>query len=392
MKLVNTDAAIPIKSWCEDVDAGAMEQAVNLANHPRMFKHVALMPDCHQGYGMPIGGVIACNDAVIPNAVGVDIGCGMCAVKTDALVSDVDTDIVKAILNDIKRGVPVGFDHHKEQQEWSGFDNAPDVEIVQQQIESAKSQLGTLGGGNHFIEIQSGDDGHVWFMLHSGSRNFGYRIAKEYNSKAQALCEMWHSAIPEYTGEDGLAFLPIGTREAREYIKAMNFALAFALENRLRMMGELIRNAARHGVQVSSEPINIHHNFAALENHFGRNVWIHRKGATKADAGLRGIIPGSMGTSSYIVKGLGNPESFASCSHGAGRHCGRAEFSRTHSVEACDASMAGIVFDGWGKDRKGNPDLSEAPGAYKDIDAVLAAEDDLVGIDVRLRPLGVVKG
>ena len=392
MNWVNTDGDIPIKSWCADVDAGAMKQAHALASHPRIVHHVALMPDCHCGYGMPIGGVIACQDAVIPNAVGVDIGCGMCAVQTDMLAADMSAEKVAAILNATKRGVPVGFNHHKEPQHWDGFDAAPDVPIVQKHLDSARCQLGTLGGGNHFIEIQAGDDGYVWLMLHSGSRNFGYRIAKEYNAKAQVLCEMWHSAIPPYTGEDGLAFLPIGTREAAEYIRAMQFALKFALESRKRMMSELLRNAAHHGVCQRGEEINIHHNFAAMERHFGKNVWVHRKGATKADDGLDGIIPGSMGTSSYIVRGKGNEDSFSSCSHGAGRHCGRAEFSRTHSAEECDASMDGIVFDGWGKDRKGRPDLSEAPGAYKDIDAVIDSERDLVDVMVKLRPLGVVKG
>jgi len=392
MKWVNTDNKLAIKSWCEDVDAGAMQQAHNLANHPCVVGHVALMPDCHRGYGMPIGGVIACHGAVIPNAVGVDIGCGMCAVKTDVLAKDITACTIASILHDTKRGVPVGFAHHEDKQEWGGFDEAPDVPIVQQQLDSARFQLGTLGGGNHFIEIQVGDGGFVWFMLHSGSRNFGYKIAKEYNKKAQKLCQRWHSDIPAYTGEDGLAFLPIGTPEAREYILAMNFALSFALESRLRMMKEMLRNAERFGIRSASEPINIQHNFAAMEHHFGHDVWIHRKGATKAYEGQMGIIPGSMGTSSYIVCGKGDEDSFRSCSHGAGRHCGRAAFSRSHTVEECNASMDGIVFDGWGKTRKGEPDLSEAPGAYKDIDEVIEAESDLVSVVAKLKPLGVVKG
>ena len=393
MIYVDTTNSIPIKSWCEDVDDGAMKQACSLANHPCMFHHVALMPDCHCGYGMPIGGVIACDNAVIPNAVGVDIGCGMCAVKTDCPSDAMSKDDIARILNATKRGVPIGFNHHGEPQEWDGFADAPDIEIVQQQLDSARNQLGTLGGGNHFIEIQAGDDGYVWFMLHSGSRNFGYRIAKEYNEKAQKLCRMWRSDIPPFKGEDGLAFLPIGTPEAREYIEAMNYALRFALESRLRMMDELLRNAEHlSGTLQGGDMINIHHNFAVMENHFGKNVWVHRKGATKASSGQIGIIPGSMGTSSYIVRGLGNTESFMSCSHGAGRHCGRAEFSRNHTVEECDASMDGVVFDGWGKDRKGRPDLSEAPAAYKDIDKVIADESDLVEVVTKLRPLGVVKG
>lgn len=381
---------VPIKSWCVNVDEGAKQQAVNLAEHPRIFKHVALMPDCHQGYGMPIGGVIACDNALIPNAVGVDIGCGMAAVQTTA--SEISTEAVQDILDKAKSLIPVGFNRHDRDQAWDGFDIAPDVPVIQQQLSAARKQIGTLGGGNHFIELQMGDDSHVWLMLHSGSRNFGYRVAKEYNKRAQALCEMWHSDIPKYTGEDGLAFLPIGTPDAREYILAMNYALKFAHANRAAMMTVLKEVvAARLGCSFNAE-VNIHHNFAAQETHFGQNVWVHRKGATRARVNEAGIIPGSMGTASYIVEGLGNRDSFGSCSHGAGRNVGRAEFSRTHSQEECDASMEGIVFGGWSKDRKGRLDLSEAPGAYKDIDEVIEAQTDLVKVLVKLRPLGVMKG
>lgn len=385
------EGGIPIKSWCEDVDGGAMKQAENLSNHPCLFHHVALMPDCHQGYGMPIGGVIACIDAVIPNAVGVDIGCGMCAVQTDC--DWLEMESVEDILRDAKRGIPLGFNHHEKRQEWEGFARAPvDVKIVRAQLQRAQFQLGTLGGGNHFIEIQKGNDGHIWFMLHSGSRNFGYQIAKTYNSIAQEMCSLWHSDIPEYKGEDGLAFLPTKSEEGIEYIAAMEFALEFARESRRRMMMELLRSAERCGIKQRCDMIDVHHNYASHEHHWGRDVWIHRKGATSARLGQQGIIPGSMGTSSYIVSGIGNPDSFQSCSHGAGRHCGRAEFSRNHTIEECDASMVGIVFGGWGEDRKGRPDLSEAPGAYKDIESVMVAQTDLVDIAVKLTPLGVIKG
>jgi len=390
MKWVDAENRIPIKSWCAEVDDGARLQAANLAGHPKMFHHVALMPDCHQGYGMPIGGVIACNAAVIPNAVGVDIGCGMCAVRTS--LRSIDHEDIKTVFTELKRSIPVGFHHHKEDRPWTGFDDAPDIPVIQQQLTSARKQLGTLGGGNHFIEIQQGDDGRVWLMLHSGSRNFGFRIAKEYNKQAQGMCNIWASSIPAFTGEDGLAFLPIGTKEAREYIEAMNYALKFAAANRAAMMDKFKAAVASLRSCEFSEEINIHHNFAALENHFGKNVWVHRKGATQARAGQQGIIPGSMGTSSYIVEGLGNSDSFESCSHGAGRDMGRTEFSRTHTKEECDASMEGVVFDGWGVDRKGRADLSEAPGAYKDINEVIAAQADLVKVLVKLTPLGVMKG
>lgn len=383
---------VPILSWCENVEGGALLQAVNLAMHPVTFHHIALMPDCHQGYGMPIGGVIACENAVIPNAVGVDIGCGMIAVQTDLRIEDIHEIRIKEILAKLKEYIPVGFAHHAEDQSWSRFDYAPDIPIVRQELSSARKQLGTLGGGNHFIEIQAGNDQRVWLMLHSGSRNFGYKIAKTYNKKAMELCARWHSWLPPGHGEDSLAFFPIGSQEAREYINAMNFALDFAQANRYAMLLVLKDIFGDMTGANFEQEINIHHNFAALERHFGKNVWVHRKGATQAREGQLGIIPGSMGTSSYIVRGLGNPDSFKSCSHGAGRASGRAEFCRTHTVAECEESMKGIIFGGWGKTRKGDPDISEAPGAYKPIDEVIEAQADLVEVVVKLRPLGVMKG
>lgn len=308
------------------------------------------------------------------------------------LAEELDTDAVKRIMGDIRKTIPLGFNHHDIPQDWSGFSEAPDIPVVAQQLDSARKQLGTLGGGNHFIEIQAGDDGLVWLMLHSGSRNFGYKIAKEYNEKAQKLCALWHSKVDDFKGEDGLAFLPIGTREAREYIDAMNFALRFAQANRAAMMLSFKEAVYAETSCSFDEEINIHHNYAAIENHFGRNVWVHRKGATSARKGQAGIIPGSMGTSSYIVRGLGNPESFMSCSHGAGRRMGRKEASRKLTVEECDRAMEGVVYGRWVKNHKGDVDLGEAPGAYKNINAVIEAQADLVDVVTKLRPLGVVKG
>ena len=223
-------------------------------------------------------------------------------------------------------------------------------------------------------------------MIHSGSRNFGLKIAKHYNKLAQDLCTQYHSIVCPFKGEDGLAFLPHGSDIALEYITAMNYALDFALENRQMMM----RRVARI-LSVSNDCINIHHNYAIMENHFGKNVWIHRKGATSAREGELGIIPGSMGTPSYIVEGLGNSDSYQSCSHGAGRCMGRMQASRELDVEDCDKAMEGIVHGRWGKNRKGDVDLSEAPGAYKDIDVVMEAQKDLVKIVTKLRPLAVLK-
>jgi tRNA-splicing ligase RtcB len=341
---------------------------------------------------MPIGGVIACKDVIIPNAVGVDIGCGMCAVKTTYKASDIDESMIKQIIGKLRNKIPTGFEHHKREQNWQGFNDAPDIPIIRQELKSARKQLGTLGGGNHFIEIQSGNDGYVWLMVHSGSRNFGYKIAREYNAVAQKECEKFKSIKIPLKGENGLAFLPLKTKAAKEYIHAMNFALLFARENRKRMMSHL-RNASSEilGCSFDNE-INIHHNFAVEETHFRNKVWVHRKGATQAKYNQMGIIPGSMGTASYITKGLGNPESYSSCSHGAGRIISRSQFNKTYTVEECDKAMEGIVFGRWNRDRKGRIDISEAPQAYKNIDTVMESQRDLVAVVVKLRPLGVMKG
>lgn len=379
---------VPIKSWCAILDDKAMDQALNLARHPAVIGHVALMPDCHPGYGMPIGGVIACKNVVIPNAVGVDIGCGMCATKTDLAVTDLDVETIKTIMGKIRAVIPVGFKCHALPQSWNGWSDAPDIPVVQKNLKKAKCQLGTLGGGNHFIEIQAGDDGTIWLMLHSGSRNFGKRIADEYHRIALALCEKWHTQLPHAQ----LAFLPTDTPEAEAYIAAMNFALAFATENR-RVMMNRVQECAQSVLACSFDAaVNIHHNYAALEHHFDQNLWVHRKGATSARSGQKGIIPGSMGTPSYIVEGKGNPESLHSCSHGAGRRMGRSQASRTLTRQACDDAMKGIVFGRWNKDRKGRTDFGEAPQAYKDIDQVIAAQRDLIQPLVHLKPLGVIKG
>jgi tRNA-splicing ligase RtcB len=388
MASIISDFRIPIKSWCRDIEQGALKQAVNLTKLPFVYGHIALMPDCHEGFGMPIGGVIACKDAIVPNAVGVDIGCGMCAVQTDLPVSAIDADTVRTILNRIRSLVPMGFNHHKKTQDWNGFDIAPDVPVIQRELDSARKQLGTLGGGNHFIEIQAGSDCHIWLMIHSGSRNFGYKIAEEYHAKALKYCHEHSIELPD----KDLAYLPMDKQIAMEYKTAMDYALAFAAENRQRMKKVCFEQMQYETHCGLTKEINIHHNFAAFETHYGRTLVVHRKGATKASKDLDGIIPGSMGTSSYIVRGLGNPDSFLSSSHGAGRVMGRNDANRRLSYEEVRQAMKGIVFDTWPRGRKGKLDLSEAPQAYKDIDAVMDAQKDLVEVVVKLRPLGVVKG
>lgn len=385
---------VPIFSWCENPEDSAIEQAKNLASLPFIFKRVCLMPDTHCGYGMPIGGVIATKGVVIPNAVGVDIGCGMCAMKTS--LTNLYKDEIKQIFGGSKefqggiRGrIPVGFNHKSKDEIWDGFDKAPDLEIIQSEIKSAKKQLGTLGSGNHFIELQKGDDGFVWIMIHSGSRNFGYKIAKEYNRMATELCQKWYSNIPKINGEDGLAFLPLDTKEGQDYLTAMNFALEFAYENRKRMLRDICESV-NEVVPCDFKPeINIHHNYAQIEHHFGSNVVVHRKGATSAKAGQLGIIPGSQGTSSYIVVGRGNEESFKSCSHGAGRTMSRGKAINNLSLEDEIKKMdeLGIIHGIRHKN-----DLDECSSAYKNIDVVMEEQKDLVDIAVKLKPLGVIKG
>ena len=388
-QVVSEGCRVPIKMWVSDIEENALAQARNLANLPFIFKHVALMPDCHSGYGMPIGGVIATKGVVIPNAVGVDIGCGMCAVKTS--LSEINTDVLKTIMSGIRELVPLGFDHHKQAQEESlmpSLENVPEHGIVHRQYTAAKKQIGTLGGGNHFIEIQKGSDRHVWIMIHSGSRNIGMKVAKHYNKLAIHLNERWHSSVDK---KQDLAFLPIETQEAKDYFAEMQYCVDFAFASRLLMM-ERIKSVFTSviGENFSAlEFINIPHNYARWESHFGTDVIVHRKGATSAREGEVGIIPGSQGTKSYIIQGKGNTESFQSCSHGAGRTMGRKQAQRELVLEEEIEKLnsKGIVHS-----IRNTRDLDEAPGAYKNIDTVMANQVDLVDILVELSPLAVIKG
>lgn len=380
MKVIVTEK-LPIKMWLETIEDEALDQARNLANLPFAFRHIAIMPDSHVGYGMPIGGVMATRGAIVPNAVGVDIGCGMMAVKTS--LTEIDELALKDILGEIRKVIPVGFNHHEEPRTWEGFDRAPDIKIIQDELKSAHCQLGTLGGGNHFIEIQRGDDGHIWVMLHSGSRNFGYKTAKVYHERAKELCERWYSSIPH----KDLSFLPMDSRDGQEYFMAMNYCLAFAQANRAEMMRVTLNILFELMAASFDEPINIHHNYAVMEHHFGTNVMVHRKGAIRAYLGQAGIIPGSMGTASYITEGLGNSESFQSSSHGAGRKMGRKMATRILNLEEEQEKMSGIIHG-----LRNQSDLDEAPGAYKSIDEVMAHQIDLVRIVCKFHPLAVIKG
>ena len=382
-RIIDTEKK-PIKMWLDDMDEGALQQAKNLANLPFTFKWVAIMPDSHEGFGMPIGGVLAAQGAIVPNAVGVDIGCGVSASRTS--LKEIDVKSLKKIMGSIRKKVPLGFDHHKEKQEWKGFEKVPKIPVILQELEAARYQLCTLGGGNHFMEIQKGSDGHIWLMLHTGSRNFGKKIADEYHRKALQLCEDQRIELPD----KDLAFFFLDTPEAKEYITAMNFALEFARANRRAIMKAMKESVTEVVGDVDfEETIDIHHNYAAEEQHFGETVIVHRKGATSAFEGQIGIVPGSQGSNSYIVRGKGNPESFMSCSHGAGRKMGRQEAIRDLSIEEERRVLdeRGIIHG-----IRHQEDLEEAPGAYKDIDIVMENQKDLVEILVELSPLAVIKG
>lgn len=389
MKKVISTEKIPIKMWLDEVEPSCMAQIKNLANLPFAFKHVAFMPDCHTGYGMPIGGVLATIGVVIPNAVGYDGGCGMYAVRTS--LTEITIEQLKIIREKIKQVIPIGYKHHSKPQIGVMPERKEKMEIVEREYGSAMKQIGTLGSGNHFIEIQKGNDGYIWIMVHSGSRNLGYKVAKHYINIAYDLNKKWYSnTYLSKNKENSLAFFPMGTEEYISYIREMNYCLEFALANRKLMMFRIkeifINNMDRC---LFDKEINIHHNYATMENHFGKNVMVHRKGATSARFGEVGIIPGDQGRPSYIVRGLGNPESFNSCSHGAGRKMGRNQAKRELNLaeEQKKLEDKGILHS-----VRSIKQLDEASGAYKDIAVVMANQSDLVEIIVELTPLGVIKG
>lgn len=378
-----------ILCWCENPEEGAIQQAINISNHPWLIGNVCLMPDTHEGYGMPIGGVAALYNAVCPNMVGVDIGCGMLAVKTNLKVEEVNIENLKKIMGKIRERVPVGFNHHSTQQLSSVFTDETwnNTIVCLREFQSARYQIGTLGGGNHFIEIQKDENDNVWFMIHSGSRNLGKKVADFYNHQAIDMCNYWkHSEIVK----NELAVLPLETTQAQAYLKEMNICLQFAYENRMLMAQRIMDSFADVLPKFNNlQTINIHHNYASLENHYGKNVWVHRKGATLAREGTIGIIPGSQGTKSYIVKGKGNEASLCSCSHGAGR-----KMSRKKAREELNLENEKKLLDDKGilHAIRSVSDLDEASSAYKNIDEVMEQQKDLVDVLVKLEPLAVIKG
>jgi len=394
----NKKQNLPIKMWLDDIEEKTMEQAINLSKLPFAFKHIAIMPDAHMGFGMPIGGVLATERVIIPNAVGSDIGCGMCAVPTPWTTKDINTEIIKKTIGKIREEIPVGIGKtgsHK-------IDNSnngrlmPQVrrkedlsKIVSREFNSACKQIGTLGGGNHFIEIQKTTNDYIWIMIHSGSRNLGYKVAKYYNELAIELNGKWFAYVPK---EWDLAFLPFDSAEGIEYLREMQYCVDFALANRELMLNKIaeIFNKTIGWKKIDlKETINIAHNYASMENHFGNNVMVHRKGATLAREKTIGIIPGSQGSCSYIVKGKGNRESFMSCSHGAGRNMSRNQAKKDLVLKDEIKKMddLGIIHG-----IRNQSDLDEATGAYKDIGIVMDNQKDLVEILVELKPMAVIKG
>ncbi len=400
---------VPVKVWLgakEDLDETCVEQAYHLSRLPFLHKWVSLMPDTHAGMGMPIGGVIAAREVVIPNAVGVDIGCGMAYTRTNVRLEEIkdimtgNGTMVQAMIGDIMRNIPVGFSHHKTPMPCYTLDRAydemdryeEDGELLGQ-LEAGYFQIGTLGGGNHFIELQADDEGVLSIMIHSGSRHFGKSVCDYFHQKARELNARYYSQVPD---EYRLAFLPADSQEGRRYLNWMNLSMDFARENREKMMlavkavmEKWIGKYTNLKLEFS-EDINCHHNYAALETHYGQEVYVHRKGAVRAENGELAVIPGAMGSYSYVVMGKGNPESFCSCSHGAGRQYSRKGAMAAFTAEEVilDLAKQGVVLG-----KRGKADVAEESRfAYKDIDMVMDNQKDLVIPVRRLKTVGVVKG
>jgi len=399
---------VPVKVWLENekqLDQGCLEQAVNLSRLPFIHQWVALMPDTHQGIGMPIGGVVATKDVIIPNAVGVDIGCGMAYIQTDIGVKGIKRTrtgsgtLLQTIIGEVLRTIPVGYSHHKKRQSSVVIDKAKkaignygDYESLINELEDGYFQIGTLGGGNHFIEFQEDERGKLGIMIHSGSRHFGYNI-----------CHYFHKLAVEQNEQEGtplldksLSYLRTESKVGLDYIQWMHLAMDFAKENRDIMMQRVQEIVERHVERHFGREagfynyINCHHNYASLEEHYGEKVWVHRKGAIRAQKGEKGIIPGAMGSYSYLVEGLGNPESFCSCSHGAGRRYSRKAATDKFSVEKVmlDLKSQDVIL---GKHTKKDV-AEESRFAYKDIEEVMQSQADLVKSNKRLKTIGVVKG
>ncbi|MRD48931.1 RtcB family protein [Caenimonas koreensis DSM 17982] len=394
-----------VQAWTEGVEIewDAMQQIRNIAGLPIVAGHIAVMPDVHLGKGATVGTVVPTRGAIIPAAVGVDIGCGMAALRTQLKAAQLPESLMQ-IRSAIEAAVPVGFDVHDVElnpthQGPHGRDLRTKMQALYARFETLAilttlrrvdarriwRQLGTLGGGNHFIELCLDEAGDVWVMLHSGSRNIGKTIGEAAIGMAREAAHHAGIGLPD----KDLAWLNEGTAEFNQYVEALQWAQDYAALNRELMLFRVL-NALRatlaHPIKVTTEVVNCHHNYATIEEHFGSKVWITRKGAVSAREGQLGIIPGSMGTRSYIVRGRGNPLSYCSCSHGAGRRMSRGAAKRHFNLDALAAQTAGVEC------RKDAGVLDEIPGAYKDIDAVMAAQADLVEVVHTLKQVLCVKG
>ena len=396
IKKVMTENHVPVKIWTDDVDDRSMEQLGNIAKLPFIHHHIAAMPDVHLGLGATIGSVIATHKAIIPAAVGVDIGCGMVAARLSITANDLDEKSLKKVFDQITRDVPVGRAQHA--------DNRVLVDAVQpfepglqrltdRHPELLKSfgkfskwmnQMGSLGGGNHFIEVCLDEADQVWVMLHSGSRGIGNAIADHFIKLARKDMERWMINLPDRD----LAYFPEGTEHFDDYVEAVHWAQEYAMQNRQCMLDLVLSALARHlpAFEVTTEAVNCHHNYVAHEHHYGANVWVTRKGAIRAREGDLGIVPGSMGAKSYIVRGKGNPESFNSSAHGAGRKMSRTAAEKAFTETDLANQTVGVIC------RKDKGVIDEIPGAYKDIDQVMANQNDLTEILHTLKQVVCVKG
>ena len=400
MKNIYTqEGSRPIKAWTDEIEDQALTQARNLARLPFIDGNgVALMADCHTGKGSTVGTVVGTYRAVIPAAVGVDIGCGMNAVRLSLKAGDLP-DSLLAIRRQIERDIPLGTGGAHREKETRELNAKTDLhlgdvwgtlgQLFKGDYAKAQNkiftQLGTLGAGNHFIELCVDENQDVWVMLHSGSRGVGNMIGSYFIEKAKKKMETHSIVLPDRD----LAYLSEGDIDFSQYVEAVNWAQNYALENR-RVMMEVIINALRRHIplkfSLTQEAINCHHNYVTRENHFGRNLWVTRKGAIRAREGDLGIIPGSMGQRSYIVRGKGNLESYCSCSHGAGRRMSRTQARKSFSVEDLVKQTEGVEC------RKDNAVLDEIPSAYKDIDKVMQNQRDLVDVAHVLKAVLCVKG
>lgn len=381
-----------IFAWLDPstIEPEAMKQLENISEMPFLFHHVAVMPDCHLGKGATVGSVIATENAIIPAAVGVDIGCGMIAVKTKFFAKDLPDNLEKLRLS-IERRIPLGAGAYNRSVEGSALERVKSLKQKNGCPESEKweSQVGTLGSGNHFIELSLDENDQLWAVLHSGSRGIGNQLACKHIKVAQGICEQMFIQLKD----KDLAYLPAETDAFKEYIRDLHWAQDFALANREEMMDRVMKdlsyaffNEDGHQTEIELERINCHHNFTQQENHFGRNVWITRKGAIQMRQGQFGIIPGSMGTRSYIVSGKQNDLAFHSAPHGAGRRFSRNEARKRFTMADFERQMEGIEC------RHSNALIDELPTAYKDIDEVMENAKDLVNVEHVLKQILSVKG